>query len=127
MPKVYAFDVDETLEVSGGPVRLEALLELRRRGHVVGLCGNLHCFMERVPRWWEYISFTLNFDTLYTLGTLLPKDYWLKTFTISCRDAEEYILVGNILGVSGASDDRGSAERAGWRFIRESDFATGER
>jgi hypothetical protein len=34
-------------------------------------------------------------------------------------------MVGNILGVSGASDDKGAAETAGWRFIKESEFAAG--
>jgi hypothetical protein len=36
-------------------------------------------------------------------------------------------MVGNILGVSGASDDRGAAQRAGWRFIQEREFANGVR
>jgi len=39
----------------------------------------------------------------------------------------DYVMVGNILGISGASDDRGAAERAGWRFIQESEFAKGVR
>jgi len=30
-------------------------------------------------------------------------------------------------GISGASDDRGAAERAGWRFIKESEFVKGVR
>ena len=37
---VYAFDVDETLEVSKGPVKLFDLVTLREHGHIVGLCGN---------------------------------------------------------------------------------------
>jgi hypothetical protein len=37
------------------------------------------------------------------------------------------VMVGNILGISGASDDRGAAERAGWRFIQECEFAKGVR
>ena len=41
--------------------------------------------------------------------------------------ADDYVMVGNILGVSGASDDRGAAERAGWRFIQEREFANGVR
>jgi hypothetical protein len=41
--------------------------------------------------------------------------------------ADDYVMVGNVLGVSGASDDRGAAERAGWRFIRERKFAYGVR
>jgi hypothetical protein len=41
--------------------------------------------------------------------------------------ADDYVMVGKILGVSGASDDRGAAERAGWRFIQECEFANGAR
>ncbi len=37
---VYAFDVDDTLEVSEGPVKLSDLVDLREHGHIVGLCGN---------------------------------------------------------------------------------------
>ena len=45
---VYAFDVDETLEISKGPVKMVDLVKLREHGHIVGLCGNwamvtLHC------------------------------------------------------------------------------------
>jgi hypothetical protein len=36
LPHVYAFDVDDTLEVAGGPVAVEALRALARVGHVVG-------------------------------------------------------------------------------------------
>jgi len=41
--------------------------------------------------------------------------------------ADDYIVVGNIKGVSGASDDEGVANLAGWRFIKDSDFAGGAR
>jgi hypothetical protein len=41
--------------------------------------------------------------------------------------ADDYIMVGNIKGVSGGSDDEGAANLARWRFIRESDFAAGAR
>ena len=41
--------------------------------------------------------------------------------------AADYVMVGNILGVSGASDDQGAALLAGWRFIKESEFAAGKR
>lgn len=128
MPKVYAFDVDETLEVSAGPILIADLLTLRRQGHVIGLCGNVHAFCTRVANWWEIISFTLNLDTGPYLGGLIPKDIWLRMFReTSWPAAEEYILVGNVLGVSGASDDQGGAQRAGWRFIKEDDFARGVR
>jgi hypothetical protein len=36
-------------------------------------------------------------------------------------------MVRNILGISGASDDRVAAERAGWRIIQESEFGKGVR
>lgn len=110
---VWLFDVDETLTISGGPVTLESMMELRRQNQIVGLCGNLHCFMERVPKWWEYISVTTNFDTLTTLGGLLPKEYWLRTFLVSCRNMDRYVLVGNRLGETGMSDDEGAVLRAG--------------
>jgi hypothetical protein len=42
----------------------------------------------------------------------------LKTYI----PADDYIMVGNIKGVSGPSDDEGAANLAGWRFIKESDF-----
>jgi hypothetical protein len=127
--KVFAFDVDDTLSISNGPIPLEHLLELKAKGEAVGLCGNLHCFMERVPDWPRYISFTMNFDTLYTLGGLLPKEYWLRTFLVSCRNAEAYYFIGNELGITGASDDKGSCERAGppWKFIREDEWMSGVR
>jgi hypothetical protein len=47
----------------------------------------------------------------------------LKTYI----HVDDYVMVGNVLGVSGTSDDQGAAERAGWRFIREGDFAAGKR
>ncbi len=130
--KVFAFDVDETLCISQGPISLECLLELRKQGNIVGLCGNLNAFCTRVPNWQDYISFTLNFDSYPVIGgpfgSCLPKEVWLRIFQQTTFPlAEEYILVGNIQGVSGASDDQGAAQRAGWRFIKESDFAAGAR
>lgn len=127
--KVYLFDVDETIEVSqGGPVTLKSMIELKAQGHIIGLCGNLNAFCTRVEKWWDIISCTTNFDTGPYLGGLIPKDIWLRMFRDTMfPSAEEYVMVGNILGVSGASDDKGAAERAGWRFISEKDFAKGER
>jgi hypothetical protein len=115
---VYAFDVDETLEVSGGPVTLAMLAELRAQGHVVGICGNWGAFVQRVQGWWNLISF-------HNAGTPNKETHLinLKQYT----PGDDFVLVGNILGVSGSSDDQGAAARAGWRFIRESDFAAGAR
>ncbi len=116
--KVYSFDVDETLEVSDGPVTLGMMASLRDEGHVVGLCGNWAAFCQRVMGWQHLVSFmncggTSKETHLAQLKTYIP--------------ADDFILVGNILGVSGASDDQGAALRAGWRFIKESDFAAGVR
>lgn len=115
--KVYAFDVDETLEVSAGPVTLQSMMDLRIEGHVVGVCGNMHVFCS-IPGWQHLCSF---------LGQgFMEKDLFLHGLKINIP-ADDYVMVGNILGVSGASDDQGAAQRAGWRFIKESDFAQGAR
>lgn len=116
--KIYAFDVDETIEISGGPVTLKSMMDLRLEGHVVGLCGNWAVFVQRVEGWHHLISF-------HNAGTPNKETHLanLKAYT----PAEEYIMVGNILGVTGASDDKGAAERAGWKFISEREFAEGVR
>ena len=117
MVKVYAFDVDHTLEVSGGPVTLKSMMDLRVEGHIVGVCGNMGVFCA-IPGWQHLSSF---------LGQgLVPKDLFLANLKENIQ-AEEHVMVGNIIGVSGASDDQGAARRSGWRFIKESDFAAGAR
>src|ERR1035437_6951996 len=55
--KVYAFDVDETLYLSHGPVQWEALVALRAEGHVLGLCGNWAAVTLQVPEWHRVLSF----------------------------------------------------------------------
>jgi hypothetical protein len=129
MPKCFAFDVDETLVCSAGPIPWEALVELKQQGHVVGLCGNLKGVFKNVPNWWETISFTLNQDIgPLNGGHLPPKDLWLRAWReIDCPGLDDYVLVGNEKGVTGGSDDKGSAERSGWRFLHEHAFAAGER
>ena len=54
---VYAFDVDETLEVSQGPVKLSDLVKLREHGHIVGLCGNWGMVTLHCPDWHHICSF----------------------------------------------------------------------
>lgn len=116
-PIVYAFDVDHTLEISGGPVTLKSMMDLRVAGHIVGVCGNMAVFCS-VPGWWHLASF---------LGQgPLPKEIFLQNLKVNIP-ARDHVMVGNILGVSGASDDQGAAQRALWRFIKESDFAAGAR
>lgn len=135
--KVYAFDVDECLETSNGPITVGMMKALRKEGHVLGICGNLSAFLPRVPDWFEFISFTMNFDFgfngWYGMG-LIPKGIWLHCFQhVAFPGAEEYVMVGNFFGEKNSlgfvcgSHDSEAAAQAGWRFIKEDDFANGVR
>ena len=118
MMKIYALDVDDTLEVSGGPISILTLRGLTAEGHIVGLNGNWAVAVQSVPQWHRIFSF---------IGPMeMSKDIFLNQLRTYIR-ADDYVMVGNIQGVSGASDDEGAANRAGWRFIKESDFAAGVR
>jgi len=55
--KLYAFDVDETLEISGGPIKLDQMTQLRNEGHIVGICGNWIIFVQAVTGWHDLVSF----------------------------------------------------------------------
>ena len=89
-----------------------------KEGHIVGLCGNWAVVTRAWPEWFHIFSF---------IGPMLmSKPDFLKQLS-TYIPAEEHVMVGNILGVSGQSDDQGAAIAAGWRFIRESDFASGVR
>jgi hypothetical protein len=116
---VYAFDVDDTLEVSNGPVTVSALRELVAAGHVVGLCGNWAVFVRAVADWHRLVSF---------LG---PLGVSKAEFLVQLRlyvPAADYIMVGNDpLTGHGSSPDRSAADEAGWRFILERDFSAGAR
>ena len=116
--KIYAFDVDDTLEVASGPISIASVESLKPQGHIVGLNGNWAVVVQSVQVWHRIFSF---------IGPMeMSKDVFLnqlKTYIL----ADDYIMVGNIKGVSGASDDEGAASLAGWRFIKESDFAAGAR
>lgn len=137
MAKAYAFDVDECLETSKGPVTVAMLKRLHDEGHVVGICGNLSAFLPRCPDWHRFISFTMNFDFgfngWYGMG-LVPKVVWLHCFQhVACPGLDEYVMVGNVFGrvnssghACGSHDDE-AASQAGWRFILEDDFAAGVR
>ena len=116
--KLYAFDVDDTLEISNGPVRLADMQALRKSGHIIGLCGNWGFFTRSVPDWYERVSF---------IGPmLLPKADYLIELRTYIR-AESYVMVGNDPRIFGASDDATAAREAGFRFIREAEFADGMR
>jgi hypothetical protein len=120
--KVYAFDVDETLYLSQGPVQWEALVALRAEGHVLGLCGNWAAVTLQVPEWHRVLSFIgpglIGTDKANFLATI--KQY---------VPAEEHVMVGNdhSLRAYTSPDDRRAADAAGWRFISEGAFAAGGR
>src|SRR6202171_4735046 len=120
--KVYAFDGDETLCLSHGPVQWEALVALRAEGHVLGLCGNWGAVTLQVPDWHLVLSFIgpslIGTDKVNFLGTI--KQY---------VRAEEYVMVGNdhSLRAYTSPDDRRAADAAGWRFLSETAFAAGRR
>ena len=117
--KVFAFDVDETLEVSGGPVTIRMMQDLLTDGHKVGLCGNWKVFLDKRPDLAGMLAFC---------GPVgIPKEDFLKAVKGHHHGADDYVIVGNVPGVSGDSDDIGAAKRAGWKFIREMDFSRGER
>jgi hypothetical protein len=119
LPRVYAFDVDDTLEVSNGPVPVAALRALREAGHVVGLCGNWAVFVRATPDWHRIVSF------VGPLGS--SKADFLVQLRLHVA-ASGYLMVGNDPATGwGNSADREAAEEAGWQFIREADFAAGAR
>ncbi|HWO41226.1 MAG TPA: hypothetical protein VNO43_05430, partial [Candidatus Eisenbacteria bacterium] len=101
-----------------GPITIASIDRLRDEGHIVGLNGNWAVAVRALPSWHRLFSF---------IG---PMEMRKETFLTQLRthiEADDYVMVGNVLGVSGASDDQGAAYAAGWRFIKESDFAAGAR
>ncbi len=134
MVKLYSFDVDETLEISNGPVKLQSLIDLRVRGHIVGLCGNWGLFCNRVQGWHHMISF-VNCSLVIAdqSGKLHGDKAWFLSELKKYIPAEEYIHVGNrfgrvnSLGHVCGSHDEDAAQRSGYRFILEDEFARGVR
>jgi len=114
---LYLFDVDETLEISGGPIKIQQLINLKKEGHIIGLCGNWAVFVNRVGGWHHLIS-------------LFGPQGWPRKhmFMIVCRQvipADRYIMVGNVNPSNAPYSDKEEAELAGWEFIEERDFKAG--
>jgi hypothetical protein len=119
-PRLYAFDVDETLEISDGPISVEMLRKLCQAGHIIGLCGNWALFVRAVPAWHHLVSFLGPIQTASKADFLGQLRMYIP--------ASDYIMVGNDPATGlGNSPDREMAAQAGWRFIREADFAAGVR
>lgn len=136
--KVYAFDVDETVEISNGPVTLQSMMDLRNEGHIVGICGNWGLFCQRVWGWQNLVSFLNCIPPVFVRlqenahGTRVDKAWFLNHLQQYVR-ADEYILVGNVKGEKNSlgfvcnSEDSEAARLSGWRFIKEDSFAKGVR
>jgi hypothetical protein len=121
--RVYAFDVDETLEVSKGPVTLQMVLDLKLQGHIVGVIGNWAVLVNRFPQWHQVFSF---------LGPMAMTKENFMTMLAKYTPADEFIMVGNDdrdpkWGNRTVSQDGLAAQYAGWKFISEDDFASGTR
>jgi len=98
---IIAFDVDGTLEISGGKVPAMHLLDLKSVGFVVGVVGN-----------WELAIRHIKGLDFYQAG--IP----------SKADILRAIGAGKVfrLYVGDLESDRHEAERAGWNFIFVSDY-----
>lgn len=112
---VFAFDVDETLDISSGPINHNVIKILYDLGYVVGICGNWSHYVRSVPDWHKRVSFIGQFYG-YT-----SKEVYLSQLK-SAIVADEYIMIGNDPAHYGNSNDIEAAKLAGWTFIREDQF-----
>ena len=110
MVNIYLFDVDGTIEVSFGPVTIAQMVNLKRSGHIIGLCGNWGLFVRTVQGWENLLSL------IGPIGT--SKALYMSQIKIFIP-ADRYIFVGN------APPDNIEARDAGWEFIREVEFKDG--
>ena len=95
--KIYAFGCDHTLEISSGPVTLDSIVELRKEGHIVGICGNWAAVAQCVVGWHNLFSF---------IGPMeIPKALFLNQISTFIR-AESYTMVGNIQESSFGAGER---------------------
>lgn len=110
---LYMFDVDETLEVSGGPIKISQLIELKKQGHIIGLCGNWVVVINRVVGWQQLIN----------LVSIYPgRKHEFLRIVKSHIPADRYIMVGNVNPSNAPYSDKEEALLAGWEFIEEQSF-----
>jgi hypothetical protein len=99
MNKIIAFDCDGTLQISNGPVPVDTLKELQKKGWRVGICGNWKLAKKHI-------------DSLdFYVGS--PKTESLEQ---QGRNFELKIYVADTL------EDEEAAREANWRFIYAQDF-----
>lgn len=122
MMKIYLFDVDHTLEISNGPVKLQDIVDLKIAGNITGINGNWAVAVNRINGWQHLFSF---------IGPMaMSKEIFMNQIKQYVK-AEEYIMIGNDdtdpKWTFRVSMDKLAADQAGWRFICEDDFANGAR
>ena len=117
MPNIYLFDVDETLEISGGPVTFQSIIELKHRGNIVGLCGNWGLITRNTQGW----------ENLFSLINVAADKVAFMQNILRYIPADDYIMVGNRKGGFSPDDEELARLAGGWRFISEKDFASGVR
>lgn len=117
--KIYLFDVDKTLEISRGCVTFESIVKLKSEGNIVGLCGNWGVVTLNTRGWENLFSF---------LNIGVDKVTYMRQIKLYIP-AEDYVMIGNDVhdASCGSPNDKAFAEEAGWRFIKENDFANGIR
>lgn len=113
---LYMFDVDETLEVSGGLVKLSQLVNLRNQGHIIGLCGNWAVVTEYVVNWHLIISLVGPFK--------MSKYDFLKSVKKHVY-VDKYIMVGNKNPFNAPVSDEEETLNASWEFVEEKNFKEG--
>lgn len=131
VPRVYAVDVDDTLNLPGaphpGPINPQDLNYLMHQGNIVGIAGNHRIVFQFWPDWFKTICF---------FGGYPPprKTQFLQEIKYSIQLGNPYItdfcMIGNEHGnpyVSSNVNDDGYARLAGWRFLSEWQFAKGAR
>lgn len=118
MVNLYLFDVDETLECSHlpGPVKISQLRNLRKQGHIVGLCGNFAAVTGSISDWYDFINVIGSFG--------LSKSEFMIQMRMYIK-ADRYIMIGNILPGTTIISDRTEATMGGFEFIEEKEFEEG--
>ena|SRR5690348_13675913 len=115
---LYAFDVDDTLNIPtgtpAGPIPLDDLRALHAQGHIVGICGSWHKLVQADPSWFRYVSFTGPY--------MVSKEYvqykadMLKQLKMWVR-AQAYYLIGNPFRGNVMVADDHAAQTAGYTFV----------
>jgi len=101
MKKILAFNCDGTLEISGGPIKLNTLRHFQEEGWRVGICGN-----------WQVVK--KHFDSLdFYIG---PPQNKAENLEREGRGFELKIFVAASLA------DKEVAIKAGWDFTFAKDF-----